>query len=562
MIHHGDCLAVLPTLEADSFDACVTDPPYHLTSGKKGGSGIASINLASPYGRARIGTGNGSGGFMGKAWDGGEVAFDPETWYEVYRVLKPGAHLLAMGGTRTYHRLVCAIEDAGFEIRDTLSWNYGSGFPKSKNVSADPMFCQCRDAVPYNHADSELHSVCEAVSHAAVASSASDRTDLFAPVQRSESRAGLGDARKQGTTRMDDGAAPTVRPREPGVEGRRDLLQDARQLHRSEVPASPGVGAADGAEGRLHHGAPLGDGPDVRSAADADGGRGSHRPPTIEQRPEQPATVADERGSQARGVWPLCPRCGKPMVTEGLGTALKPAMELIVLARKPLSEKSVAANVLRWGTGGLNVDGCRVSTSDALGGGRLTGPTAVGNGWDRPWMHDDAQREKYAAQMEAKVDKAQSLGRWPANVILDEAAASLLDEQSGERTGTYKAPNARARNNGLGLGSGILRDGASNAPDQYGDTGGASRFFYTAKADSAERSPNMATRNSHPTVKPLALMAWLVKLVTPPGGIVLDPFLGSGTTALACIGNGFRWVGIEREAEYVAIAEQRIGLLG
>lgn len=130
VLHHGSLLDVLPTLEADSFTACVTDPPYHLTSGKKGGSGPASLNVDSPAGRSRVTT-----GFMGKAWDGGDVAMRPETWAEVLRVLKPGAHLLAFGGTRTYHRMACAVEDAGFELRDCIMWIFGSGFPKSLNVS-------------------------------------------------------------------------------------------------------------------------------------------------------------------------------------------------------------------------------------------------------------------------------------------------------------------------------------------------------------------------------------------------------------------------------------------
>lgn len=128
----GDCRDILPTLGEASVDACVTDPPYHLTAGKKGGSGEASVNLESPYGRSRITT-----GFMGKRWDGGDVALRSETWAAVLRVLKPGAHLLAFGGTRTYHRLACAIEDAGFEIRDQIGWAFGSGFPKSKNLTGD-----------------------------------------------------------------------------------------------------------------------------------------------------------------------------------------------------------------------------------------------------------------------------------------------------------------------------------------------------------------------------------------------------------------------------------------
>ena len=131
-IHLGDSFAVLPTLQAESFDSVVTDPPYHLTANKKGGSGDASVNLNSPAGRARI-----TAGFMGKKWDGGDIAFRPEFWMEVLRVMKPGAHLVAFGGTRTYHRLAAAIDNAGFEIRDQLAWIYGSGFPKSSNQSGE-----------------------------------------------------------------------------------------------------------------------------------------------------------------------------------------------------------------------------------------------------------------------------------------------------------------------------------------------------------------------------------------------------------------------------------------
>lgn len=134
-LYHGDCLEVLTELSEASVDAVVTDPPYDLTAGKKGGTGAASVNLSSPYGRSRIGTGNGAGGFMGQSWDATGVAFDPETWRQVARVLKPGGHLLAFGGSRTWHRLAAAVEDAGFEIRDSIAWLYGSGFPKSLDVS-------------------------------------------------------------------------------------------------------------------------------------------------------------------------------------------------------------------------------------------------------------------------------------------------------------------------------------------------------------------------------------------------------------------------------------------
>jgi site-specific DNA-methyltransferase (adenine-specific) len=218
---------------------------------------------------------------------------------------------------------------------------------------------------------------------------------------------------------------------------------------------------------------------------------------------------------------------------------LSPLWEPIILARKPLSERSVAANVLLHGTGGVNVDACRIEgdmTSAHYGGNQRSsigyGGTEAGRG--------------YATQGAS--------GRWPANVILDEEAARLLDEQSGELHS--QRPETRlSRSRVIGV-----TDMGTGRSVEYAGTGGASRFFYTAKADSAERTDGMAQRSKHPTVKPLAIMVWLVKLVTPPGGVVLDPFLGSGTTAIACVGNGFSCIGIEREAEYVEEARQRVGL--
>lgn len=420
-LYHGDCLDVLPTLDTDSIDAVVTDPPYHLSSIHRRW-GRESMATTHPVYKRH------TAGFMGKAWDGGDIAFRPETWAAVLRVLKPGAHLVAFGGTRTYHRLACAIEDAGFEVRDCLTWLYGSGFPKSLDVS-------------------------KAIDKAA------------------------------GVEREVTGTAPSRLPQaqakgwgNPGV----DLFRDE---HRGTV--------------------------------------------------DMPITAP---ATDAARTW------------QGWGTALKPAAELIVLARKPLSERNVAANVLRWGTGALNIDGTRIGTADDVPSVQATRASdypqsynGEGPGWGRT-------RGGKAGDV---VSWQPTGGRWPANVVLDEEAAGLLDEQSGESRSRIGKPRGAAPGPGWGM---------SATGAEYDDLGGASRFFYTAKADSAERSAGMATRNTHPTVKPIDLMGWLIRLVTPPGGVVLDPFLGSGTTAIAAIGQGFDWVGIECEAEYVAIAEQRIGL--
>ena len=403
---HGDCREVLPTLDADSIDACVTDPPYHLTSINKRYATADSMATEHPVYKRH------TRGFMGKGWDGGDVAFDPATWAAVLRILKPGAHLLAFGGTRTYHRLVCAVEDAGFEIRDTITWLYGSGFPKSLNVS-------------------------KAIDKAA------------------------------GADRQPD-----------------------------DYTGANGKNRVYGA--RMGGGVTLAKGDAVTAAAAA---------------------------------------------AAGYGTALKPACELIVLARKPLSESSVGANFTRHRTGALNINATRIGAEGGCAGaGAGAGAVVFGNGLNGTFAQP-----------------VPGLGRWPANVVLDADAAELLDEASGERSSGYAHVLRRGGTTGAGMGYGS--SAAGNVLDAtYGDTGGASRFFYTAKADGAERNVNQAQRNSHPTVKPISLMSWLVRLVTPSGGVVLDPFLGSGTTAIACIGNGFDWIGIEREAEYVAIAEQRIGL--
>lgn len=404
VVYHGDALDVLATLDADSVDAVVTDPPYLL-------------------------------GFMGRAWDTRQ-AHEHLEWHgrwaaECLRVLKPGGHLLAFGGSRTWHRLACAIEDAGFELRDSIAWLYGSGFPKSLDVSKA----------------------------------------------------------------IDNAAGVTERP----------IVGEKR-------------GAA-----RLRNQAPDG-------ARDGGGTWG-------DEKGRDPAI----RGAVTDDVkqW------------QGWGTALKPAHEPIVVARKsPVG--TVAANVLEHGTGALNIDGCRVDTEPrSTGTIRPHAPSGV-NGI----LGADARTDR-----QQRYDANKPAGRWPTNVVLDETQAEELDRQSGVLTSGKQLPTHTRHRQRMGA-SGIYGASAEVDPltETYGDSGGASRFFptfrYEAKAPTTERPRNGAV--AHPTVKPLDLMRWLIRLVTPPAGLVLDPFLGSGTTAEACIIEGFRCIGIEREADYLPLIEARL----
>lgn len=350
----GDSLEVLKGLPDNSINAVVTDPPYGLS-------------------------------FMGKKWDYDVPSV--ELWIECLRVLKPGGHLLSFGGTRTYHRMVVNIEDAGFEIRDQIQWIYGSGFPKSLNIK----------------------------------------------------------------------------------------------------------------EGEF----------------------------------------------------------------KGWGTALKPANEPIVLARKPL-DGTVYNNIEKWGVGGLNIEASRIEAAITDDGTNRSRKNGAG-------MFHNTEAGTHTAPGSA--------GRWPANVLFDEEAAVVLDEQSGNRPGCKSPSKAKPESK--------FRPGQGNYQPQgpiYPDSGGASRFFYVAKASKRERNAGLEgmekkaqgtygkfagdgrgrqtehqpTENFHPTVKPIKLMEYLCKLITPPGGIVLDPFMGTGSTGVAALKLGFSFMGIEREPEYFEIAKKRI----
>jgi len=406
-IYQGNNLDILPELQSNSVDAIVCDPPYEL-------------------------------GFMGKSWDSSGIAYSVELWTQCLRVLKPGGHLLAFGGTRTWHRLAVAIEDAGFEIRDNIAWLYGSGFPKSHNVA-------------------------------------------------------LGIDKKQGHANRGR-AIPTA-----------SKYQASDIEEKNKLTSNP--------------------------------------------------VEAYEAKSEEAAKW------------DGWGTALKPAHEPIVVARKPVIG-TVAENVLQYGVGALNIDATRIGTGEGVVTFDRTARVEAGNTYDLGTV--TGMRES-------------GQGRWPANIILDEHTAQLLDEQSGI---SKSKPEKIGAKGGSGFGFFDNEKTANTLgrwPEDNG--GGASRFFYVAKASKRDRNEGLdelpdqilmgrdegqderqvpyktrsnPVKNTHPTVKPTALMQYLIRLVTPDNGVVLDPFAGSGSTGKAAILEGKRFIGIELTAEYLPIIEGRL----
>jgi hypothetical protein len=384
ILYNEDCLEGMRKLPENCIDAVVTDPPYGIS-------------------------------FMCRKWD-----YDIPSvaiWQEVCRVLKPGGHLLSFGSTRTYHRMLVNIEDAGFEPRDTVAWHYATGFPKNLDISR--------------------------------------QLDKDAGANRSTGAREWSGGKRSGGIVKDEPAKTTARR----------IIYD--------TPATP----------------------------------------------------------EAK-QW------------SGWGTALKPATELIALARKPLSEGTVAANVLKHGTGAINIDGCRIEHKTVAGGNLAQNPHL------RSHINGGNGGNIIAHEENRRVITPNQSGRWPANAIFDEAAGEVLDEQSGI-TKSSGGPSGRLGGEGI---YGDFQHRARAHEGGLGDIGGASRFFYCAKSSKRERGED----NNHPTVKPIKLMEYLVRLIAPPGGVVLDPFSGSGTTLIACQGLGYHYIGFEKDPAYFAIATKRV----
>jgi DNA modification methylase len=504
-ILHGNNLDILPTLADNSIDSIVTDPPYEL-------------------------------GFMGKKWDSSGIAYSVELWQQCLRVLKPGGHLLSFGGTRTYHRVAVAIEDAGFELRDSIAWLYGSGFPKSLDVSK---------AIDKNNG--KIIGLSEfTLWMRTTGLTVKQVTEVLKKsnlISENGTMAGHYFAKSESaqpaipTAAMWDKIRPLI-AEVPNwvdemvarVEAEREVIGQQRQ---GKLAVSPGQD-------------------NDRSQIDLD----ITAPSTLEAQ-----------------QW------------QGWGTALKPAFEPVIVARKPI-EGTVANNVLKWGTGGLNIDGSRIGYADEADGGD----------WDRFKGHQSSKTIRArldgneGADLADRVDNGKQSGRWPANIILDPYTAELLDEQSGT---TVSKAGGRSTQKGTGTwasSTGVFASGQDRPRTGHTDSGGASRFFYVAKAskrdrnegldeilnttaaDMVDREPDSAGMNSpragagrtsgaknfHPTVKPTSLMEYLIKLVTPPQGTVLDPFTGSGSTGKAAILQGFDFIGIEMTEDYLPIIEGRL----
>ena len=665
-IIHGDCLEKLKELPDNSIDSIVTDPPYEL-------------------------------GFMGKSWDNTGIANNPLMWAECLRVLKPGGYLLSFGGTRTYHRMASAIEDAGFEVRDMIEWVYGclsedseiltkAGFKHFHKITQDDIirvYDTQNDIYKWENPQRWSQYAVEQDTAFRIKSDTTDQIvsrnhnciveregklifvkaeDLLqmerVPVLSSDIsilQEGQGELLHPELLWQGEGLAKTIlserigqeasgngveRGEKSSVEGGTDLQKKKGKVCRPEYKVcemSTGV-SSDGEKGRVCNGTQIESSTGDTEIINKDGVCSSHQPRCNGQQNTELNVIQDERGTQEIRTQStynttlatiekieytgtiFCPtvstgafvarRNGKVFITgnsgfpkslnigkavdklqgnerefnahhiqnnkypneksginidlrtknswnitkgtsewEGWGTALKPAHEPICMARKPLAEKTVAENVLKYGTGGINIDESRVGMSQddieintAKASKEFTGV--------KPFGEEDGKGSALLPN---------NLGRFPANLITDgsEEVRECFPETKKGSVSDYNFEKGNQNNpsrNVTNIKSGV----------HFGDSGNASRFFksiiYQAKSSKSERTNGGTITNQHPTIKPIALMEYLIKMVTPKGGIVLDPFAGSGSTLVAAKQNGFNYVGIEMTEEYLPIINARLGL--
>ena len=486
-VRHGDCLAVLRDLPDNSVDSIVTDPPYGLSNTKP--AQVADVLAAWVTGDTEAVPAK-RGGFMGKDWD--SFVPPPAVWEECLRVLKPGGHMAVFAGARTQDLMGLSIRLAGFECRDTLGWIYGSGMPKSMDVSK---------AIDKGQALSK--------------SRAYEFTEWMRSTGVTAREINEATGTNMGSHYLTDRSQPAVATADL-FDKLRHLLPEVPERIERLVAERTGIEWADYVKREV-----VGVQKGAMSGWNMDG-----TTKFVDRNITAPATDDAAR-------W------------DGWGTALKPAIEPIILARKPL-DGTVAQNVLEHGVGGLNIDACRVEAGDL---------EDLQKNWDRMQSANQGIATTRLGQIDLSDRKP--TGRFPANVLLDEHAAKEMDRQSGESVSRKGKPR---RSKSPGEGYGMTHTGA-----ECNDQGGASRFFpvfkYQAKAPKRERpviEREDGSKIQHPTVKPEKLMDWLVTLTTPPGGLVLDPFAGTGTTLEAARAKGFRAIGIEQDADYVALIHARL----
>jgi len=501
MIINGNSLEELKKFPDNYFHSVVTDPPYGLVSITKR---FGKVNSAP----AKFGSDGvfqrKAKGFMGKEWDGSGIEYNIELWQEVFRVLKEGGYLLAFGGTRTHHKLATSIEDAGFEIRDMIAWVYGSGFPKSHNIGK---------ALDKNNGQSKIE-LKFVKWYRTVGISAKETNKII----------GTKDTGSH-YLRLDQPYLPT-----------KESWRKLKPHIKMEIPYW-----VDKLIKRV----------------------GAEREIIEKKRVQRNSSSWNSEGMLGVGEQNFditIPKTEQAKQWEGWGTALKPALEPITMARKPF-KGTVAENVLTNGVGGINIDGCRIETKENLNGGayKEDGENVAHKSWG---YKPKVNKEKYE----------QPIGRFPANFIHDGS-----DEVKDLFPNTKSGGGGKFKNS-------VFAGGYETDDTDYKDSGSAARYFYCAKASKKDRNegledfeekeapkfsggeetredkpslrPKMA--NHHPTVKPTDLMRYLVRLVTPKNGIVLDCFMGSGSTGKACALEGFEFVGIDLDKDYCEIAKARI----
>ena len=498
-IIHGDCLEELKKLEDNSVDAVVTDPPYGLSNTKP--QQVADVLKAWVTGDT-VSVPAKKGGFMGADWD--SFVPPPAVWEECMRVLKPGGHMAVFAGARTQDLMGLSIRLAGFEIRDTLGWIYGSGFPKSMDIGK---------AIDKGQGLSKSRAL--------------EFTEWMRSTGITATQINEATETSMGNHYLTAASQPAIATADL-FDKLRPLLPEVPERIERLVAERTGIEWTDYVKREV-----------VR----------------VERRFNEPSGIVSigqgERVEIERKI--TNPATSEAKQWDGWGTALKPAIEPIILARKPL-DGTVASNVLAHGVGGLNIDACRVGMSDA---DREAAKVPMGD-WTRSGT-TGATDSRNGAMFEPA-----PAGRFPANVLLDEHAAKEMDKQS---VGTRAEKPSKSGTAGATVQEATWK--CWHKPGEeiagYNDSGGASRFFpvfkYQAKAPKKERpviEREDGSKIQHPTVKPLTLLEWLVELITPPGGVVLDPFAGSGTTLQAAINKGFTPIGIEQDADYIKLIEKRL----